>query len=110
MAKKVRRVRRQGPRKLPVESQNLAAMPDEEELNAPQDKSMTAEEQELGASRGRGKTSQEEELSAPQGRKLTAQEEDLGAEYAYVMKDLRRVFLLAGLLFVLLIALNLLLG
>ena len=95
MAKKVRRVRRQGPRKEPIESQNLAAMPDEEELSAPQDKSTTAQEEELGAPRGRGKKSQEEKL---------------GEEFAYVMKDLRRVFLLAGLLFVLLIALNLLLG
>lgn len=37
-------------------------------------------------------------------------EEELSEEYAYVIKDLRRVFILATLLFALLIALNLLLG
>ena len=36
-------------------------------------------------------------------------EEKFRQEYAYVIKDLRRVFLLAGAMFVLLIALNLLL-
>ena len=37
-------------------------------------------------------------------------ETELEEEYAYVMQDLRRVFVLAAVLFVLLIALNLLLG
>jgi fructose-1,6-bisphosphatase/inositol monophosphatase family enzyme len=37
-------------------------------------------------------------------------ERELEEEYAYVMQDLRRVFILAAVLFVLLIALNLLLG
>ena len=37
-------------------------------------------------------------------------ETELEEEYAYVMQDLRRVFILAAVLFVLLIALNLLLG
>ena len=35
-------------------------------------------------------------------------EEELREEYAYVIRDLRRVFLLAGVMFLLLIALNLL--
>jgi hypothetical protein len=37
------------------------------------------------------------------------QEEDFQVEYAYVLKDLRTIFILAGLMFVLLIALNLVL-
>ena len=37
------------------------------------------------------------------------QVEDFQVEYAYVLKDLRRVFVLAGIMFVLLIALNLVL-
>ena len=37
------------------------------------------------------------------------QVEDFQVEYAYVLKDLRRVFILAGVMFVLLIALNLVL-
>ena len=37
------------------------------------------------------------------------QVEDFQVEYAYVLKDLRRVFILAGIMFVLLIALNLVL-
>ena len=37
------------------------------------------------------------------------QEEDFQVEYAYVLKDLRTVFILAGAMFVLLIALNLIL-
>jgi hypothetical protein len=39
----------------------------------------------------------------------TPDEETLREEYAYVIKDLRRVFALAALMFLLLIALNLLL-
>ena len=35
------------------------------------------------------------------------QTKDFQVEYAYVLKDLRRVFILAGIMFVLLIALNL---
>lgn len=34
-------------------------------------------------------------------------EEELREEYAYVLRDLRRVFILAGVMFALLIALNL---
>lgn len=41
-------------------------------------------------------------------KSLTAQEE-FEAEYAYVLKDLRWVFILAAIMFALLIALNLLL-
>ena len=37
------------------------------------------------------------------------QEDDFQVEYAYVLKDLRTVFILAGAMFVLLIALNLIL-
>lgn len=37
-------------------------------------------------------------------------EEELSEEYAYVISDLRRVFIIAALLFILLIVLNLLLG
>lgn len=40
---------------------------------------------------------------------LTAQEE-FEAEYAYVLKDLRWVFILAAIMFTLLIVLNLILG
>ena len=45
-------------------------------------------------------------------QKAEVPEEELALEqeYAYVMQDLRRVFILAAVLFVLLIALNLLLG
>jgi hypothetical protein len=52
----------------------------------------------------------EEESSKPKKAPIVPIEEQLSEEYAYVTQDLRRVFLLAGLLFVLLIALNLLLG
>ncbi|MCB8943952.1 MAG: hypothetical protein H6658_09370 [Ardenticatenaceae bacterium] len=37
------------------------------------------------------------------------QTDDFQVEYAYVLKDLRRVFILAGVMFILLIALNLVL-
>ncbi len=37
------------------------------------------------------------------------QTNDFQVEYSYVLKDLRRVFVLAGIMFVLLIALNLVL-
>jgi hypothetical protein len=37
------------------------------------------------------------------------QEEELREEYAYVLRDLRRVFILAAVMFLLLIALNLVL-
>ena len=37
------------------------------------------------------------------------QSDDFQVEYAYVLKDLRTVFILAGLMFILLIALNLVL-
>lgn len=45
------------------------------------------------------------QTTSPKNSKL-----DLEEEYAYVMQDLRRVFILAVLLFILLIALNLILG
>lgn len=48
-------------------------------------------------------TTAEEQTPA---KSLTAQEE-FEAEYAYVLKDLRWVFILAAIMFVLLIALNL---
>ena len=41
--------------------------------------------------------------------KLSA-EEQFQLDYAYVLKDLRRVFILAGFMFALLIVLNLVLG
>ena len=41
--------------------------------------------------------------------KLSA-EEQFQLDYAYVLKDLRRVFMLAGIMFALLIVLNLVLG
>lgn len=41
--------------------------------------------------------------------KLSA-EEQFQLDYAYVLKDLRRVFILAGFMFTLLIVLNLVLG
>ncbi len=46
--------------------------------------------------------------TASRGRATTV--EDLREEYAYVLRDLRRVFILALLMFSLLIALNLWLG
>ncbi|MGB3715471.1 MAG: hypothetical protein WA996_13660 [Candidatus Promineifilaceae bacterium] len=52
----------------------------------------------------------EEESAKPKKGPVVPVEEQLREEYAYVMQDLRRVFVLASLLFVLLIALNLLLG
>ena len=52
----------------------------------------------------------EEETPKPQEVPVVSVEEQLSEEYAYVLLDLRRVFVLAGLLFILLIALNLLLG
>jgi hypothetical protein len=51
-----------------------------------------------------------EETSKSQKAAEVPVEEQLSEEYAYVLQDLRRVFVLAGLLFILLIALNLLLG
>lgn len=43
-----------------------------------------------------------------QGAGRITSEEELREEYMYVLKDLRRVFILAGLMFLLLIAVNLL--
>ncbi len=40
----------------------------------------------------------------------TTGEEEFKREYAYVLKDLRRIFLLAAAMFLLLILLNLILG
>ena len=52
----------------------------------------------------------EEKSAKPKKVPVVPVEEQLREEYAYVILDLRRVFVLASLLFVLLIALNLLLG
>ena len=52
----------------------------------------------------------EEDTSKLQKAPVMSVEEQLSEEYAYVIQDLRRVFVLASLLFILLIALNLLLG
>jgi hypothetical protein len=59
--------------------------------------------------RVRRKNKKEELVEQPKAPEIPAKEE-LSEEYAYVIKDLRRVFILATLLFALLIALNLLLG
>lgn len=50
--------------------------------------------------RGKGK--------AGRGRQKQVSIEELQDEYSYVLKDLRRIFVLAGIMFVLLIAANLL--
>ncbi len=47
--------------------------------------------------------------SAPAARPAAVDEETLRDEYTYVIKDLRRIFILAVLMFLLLIALNVLL-
>ena len=52
----------------------------------------------------------EEESTKSKKVPVVPVEKQLREEYAYVILDLRRVFVLASLLFVLLIALNLLLG
>ncbi len=58
----------------------------------------------------------EDGTSAPKARKtpkLTRQEataQQLEVEYAYIVKDLRRVFIIAGMMFGLLIAANLVFG
>ena len=44
------------------------------------------------------------------GKQAVSNDAELEEEYAYVVGDLRRVFILAAFLFLLLIALNLLLG
>ena len=80
MAKKVRRVRRRSVRKSFPEPSG--PVPEEE-----------------------GVLQKKQGVSVEIGDDLELQE-----EYAYVMQDLRRVFILAAALFVLLIALNLLLG
>ena len=51
----------------------------------------------------------EEQILSKSEREING-ETELEEEYAYVMQDLRRVFVLAVVLFVLLIALNLFLG
>jgi hypothetical protein len=47
--------------------------------------------------------------SATPSKAAVPDEKTLREEYSYVIKDLRRVFMLAGVMFLLLIALNLLL-
>lgn len=54
--------------------------------------------------RARSKTA----VTGPDGKKLSP-EEQFRLEYAYVLRDLRTVFILSGLMFLLLIVLNLLL-
>jgi len=80
MAKKVRRVRRRVAKDKKIGPQQTADAPD-------------------GGER-----------SKSQSRPVVPDAPELEEEYAYVLQDLRRVFILASLLFVLLIALNLLLG
>jgi hypothetical protein len=80
MAKKVRRVRRRSGRDKNLGPQQAADAPTDEKRSRSQTRAAIPEDQQL--------------------------EE----EYAYVLQDLRRVFVLAAVLFVLLIALNLLLG
>ena len=50
----------------------------------------------------------EVKADAAEKSRYEAIEDELRQEYAYVLKDLRRVFILAALMFLLLIALNLL--
>ncbi len=80
MAKKVRRVRRRAAKDKKIGPRQAADAPD-------------------GGER-----------SNSQSRPVVPDDLELEEEYAYVLQDLRRVFILASLLFVLLIALNLLLG
>lgn len=82
MAKKVRRVRKPAPERTAASSATTVTEPVESSSTA-------------GKS---GKTSRSESTA-----------EEFRSEYAYVLKDLRRVFLLAALLFALLIVLNLIL-
>ncbi len=49
------------------------------------------------------------EASAPTQQQVETEEEQLKEEYAYVIKDLRRIAILAAAMFALLILLNLLL-
>jgi hypothetical protein len=51
-----------------------------------------------------------EDKEATRRNTASNEQSELEEEYAYVMQDLRRVFILAAVLFILLIALNLLLG
>ncbi len=82
MAKKVRRVRKPAP--------DRDAPPPTTAVAEPADNSPTASKS--------GKLSRSESTA-----------EEFRVEYAYVLKDLRRVFILAAFLFALLIALNLIL-
>jgi hypothetical protein len=59
--------------------------------------------------RVRRKVKRKEVIENPEVPETPA-EDSLSEEYAYVVRDLRRVFILATVLFALLIALNLLLG
>lgn len=59
--------------------------------------------------RSRSEESAEESNPALPARPVLTPEEEFRSEYAYVLKDLRRVFILAIVMFALLIALNLLL-
>ena len=61
------------------------------------------------ARRLRRQTQNNKRGSSPEEPPKTV-EEELKEEYDYVIKDLRRVFILAAVLFALLIAINLLMG
>ena len=80
MAKKVRRIRRRAPKQKAVEPA--------------------------------AQTSISDEISErpPVINEKRSSDVELEQEYAYVMQDLRRVFILAAILFVLLIVLNIILG
>ena len=53
-------------------------------------------------------TATQETKTRPDDSPPLTKEEALREEYAYVLKDLRRVFIIAGAMFILLIVLNLL--
>ncbi len=52
------------------------------------------------------KTNLAPKISSPQKPQISSTEEELREEYAYVLQDLRRVFILAAAMFVLLIVIN----
>jgi hypothetical protein len=52
------------------------------------------------------KTNPTTKVSTPQKPQFSSTEEELREEYAYVLQDLRRVFILAAAMFVLLIIIN----
>ena len=83
MAKKVRRVRKPA-----------------------RDKTKTSQTTAVADTNGPSKSKTKSSKSSSRAENTA---EEFRVDYAYVLKDLRRVFILAGILFTLLIALNLLL-